>query len=236
MSTKLKAVILAAGRSSRLYPLTLNIPKCLLKFGNKRIIDFQIEALHQIGIEDVLVVVGYRGDEIRKALANKARFREYDKFESTNNLHTLWSVRDELDEGFICLFSDVLFDTKIIRGVHQSEDDFCMAVDTGRVLEGTMRVQIADGILNGIGSQIPVARGSGNFIGIAGFSQHGARMLCKQMKEMVSNHLQDYYTMAVNALAQKGIRIGYFDVAGLKWAEIDTLKDLESARKRFELF
>src|SRR3989338_6930889 len=110
----MKAVILAAGKSSRLFPLTLNKPKCLLEVGGKTIIDRQIEAISQIGIEDILIVTGYKKEVIMNTIKDEARYREYPDFEKTNNLHTLWSVRDELNNDFICLFSDLIFDTEII--------------------------------------------------------------------------------------------------------------------------
>ena len=55
----MKAFILAAGVSRRLYPETYKIPKCLLDVGGKPIIDHQLTALDSIGIKDVTVIVGY---------------------------------------------------------------------------------------------------------------------------------------------------------------------------------
>ena len=55
----MKAFILAAGVSRRLYPQTYDTPKCLLKVGGKPIIDYQLEALKSIGILDITFVVGY---------------------------------------------------------------------------------------------------------------------------------------------------------------------------------
>jgi len=55
----MKAFILAAGVSRRLYPETYNTPKCLLDVGGKPIINYQLEALENIGIQDVTMIIGY---------------------------------------------------------------------------------------------------------------------------------------------------------------------------------
>lgn len=57
----MKAIILAAGEARRLGPVAENKPKCLLKIGQKRIIDYQIQALVEAKIEDLAIVVGLIG-------------------------------------------------------------------------------------------------------------------------------------------------------------------------------
>ena len=226
-------MILAAGISSRLYPLTLDKPKCLLKVGEKNIIERQIEAIRKIGITDILIVVGYLQDVISQKLGGELRYREYKDYAKTNNLHTLWSVRSDLNDDFICFFSDVLFDTELIAEAKVANDDFCMIIDTNRVLEGTMRVNIVNGELRGIGNQIHAAEASGNFIGIAKFSKEGSKKLFGQMEKMLTNHKNDYYTIAINELAKQGLQIGYIEAGDRMWVEIDTKEDYKEAKRLF---
>lgn len=110
----MKAIILAAGKSSRLYPITLERPKCLLEVGKQSIIERQIDMLNKQGIDDILVVVGYKKEVIRDAVGDKVRYAEYNDYEKTNNLFTLWSIKDELDDDFILLFSDVIIEENIL--------------------------------------------------------------------------------------------------------------------------
>lgn len=227
----MKAIILAAGRGTRLYPLTLDKPKCLLKINGKTILDRQIEAIREIGIKDILIVTGYKKELIEHAVGNEARCKEYLGFEKTNNLHTLWSIKNELNNNFMCFFSDLIFDTEVIKRAKESPCDICLVVDTYKVLEGTMRIKLVNGNLRGVGDYISVSNGSGNFIGIAKFSKKGARMLCEQMKKMVSAHTNDYYTIAIDSLIKAGIEIGYVEVGDCPWIEIDTKEDLDNADK-----
>lgn len=231
MSTKTKAIILAAGKGTRLYPLTLEKPKCLLEVGGMSVINRQIAVIREMGIEDIVMVVGYKKEVIMSQVGAKVRYREYLNFDETNNLHTLWSVRDELNNAFICFFSDLIFDADLIRKAMVSNNDICMVCNTNKILEGTMRIKLTDGKLTGVGGHIPVSEGSGNFLGIAKFSKRGANLLVDQMRKMVSGHKNDYYTIAIDVLAKKGIEIGYVNLDDSLWVEIDTEKDLESAHK-----
>lgn len=233
MNTKMKAIILAAGKSSRLYPITIDRPKCLLEIGGERIINRQINALRNNGINDIIVVVGYQHNVIRGELGDTVKYSYFSDYEQTNNLHTLWSVRDLLDESFVCLFSDVVFEVELIQMAKESPKDICLLVDTGRVLEGTMRVLIQNGKLTGIGGHLSVEEGSGNFIGIAKFSKRGSALLIDQMKKIISGHKADYYTIAIDKLAKEGKDIGYIDVKDRIWTEIDTKEDLKAARRMF---
>ena len=122
----MKAVILAAGVSSRLYPITLERPKCLLELEPGRtIIEHQIEVLKRCGVDDVIVAVGYLKEKIMAKLGDSVVYREFSDYAKYNNIHTLYSIREDLDDDVVVLFSDVVFgetfNTKIRRFLKDSE-------------------------------------------------------------------------------------------------------------------
>lgn len=223
------ALILAAGMGTRLQPITLDHPKCLVEVAGKTLIARQIETLRAAGVDDIRLVVGYQEEKIRERLGPGIQYRFYPDFAKTNNLHTLWQARDWLGGGFLCLFSDVIFSAETIRRLLDSPDDLVLAVDASQVMAGTMRVKIADGRIAGVGSHIPVAEGSGTFIGLAKFSAAGAATLLATMAEMIDGHQKDYYTMALDRQARDGGHVSYVDIADQAWIEIDTLDDLNRA-------
>jgi len=231
----MKAIILAAGRSTRLYPLTLERPKCLLEVGGETIIEGMIRCIREIGIEDITVIVGYKKEMIMDVLGGSVKFREYSDFAKTNNFHTLWSVKDELNTDFMCFFADLIFDTEVIRRAKDSQKDICLVIDKNRVLEGTMRIKLTAEKLTGVGSHITVSDGSGNFLGIAKFSKKGAKILLDQMDKMASGCQSDYYTIAIDELARGGTEVGYVDISDKLWLEVDTKNDLERARSEIKL-
>ena len=227
----MKAIILAAGTSSRLYPITRDTPKCLLDVAGRSIIDRQLEALEELGIEDIVLLVGYKAEVIREHLADKVRYRYFDNFEKTNNLHTLLSAKDELDQEVLCLLADVIFETRLMEKLLRSELAFTLVIDS-TIRPGTMRVKIKDGSITAIGNHIDPDNGDGTFIGIAKFSAEAARLLADEMEQLAKHgNENEYYTIALESLATKGHKIGFINTDNTWWTEIDTKEDLDDARK-----
>ncbi len=114
------AIILAAGVASRLLPLTDTTPKCLLHVGAKTILGHTIDNLHTAGIADIVVVTGYRGDQVREFIASRyaglnVTFIHNPLYETTNNIYSLWLTKDRaLGEEMLLLDSDILFDWRIL--------------------------------------------------------------------------------------------------------------------------
>lgn len=195
----------------------------------------QIEALRDTGIDDIVVVVGFQKEKIMTALSDTVRYRIYDDFASTNNLYTLWHVRDELNDDCIILFADVLFDSFLLKKLVAQPAAFCALVDTSRVLKGTMRITVASTMLTGIGSHITPHEGHGNFIGIAKVSAIDISEFMSTMEALVAsgNHLNDYYTLVFDALAKNKAEITYVNVDDGRWTEVDTLEDFKKACNKF---
>ncbi len=228
----MKAIILAAGTSSRLYPITLEKPKCLLELEpGKTIIEHQIEILKKCGINDITIVVGYLKEKIKGLLKDSVVYKEFNDFAKYNNMHTLYSIKEDLNDDVIILFSDVVFGEKLLRKCVESKDDFCLLVHNKDVLEGTMRVKIDDGSIVDIGSHIHVEKGDGNFIGVAKFSKEGMGLLVDEMEKMVDDkeHDNDYYTIPLINISKKH-KVGYEFVEDEPWIEIDLLEDYNKAK------
>ena len=91
----MKAVILAAGIASRLRPLTDTTPKCLLKVGERCLLQRAFDALLQNGFREFVIVTGYRQQQIVNFLeanypALEVTFIYNEKYASTNNIYSLW--------------------------------------------------------------------------------------------------------------------------------------------------
>lgn len=229
----MKAIILAAGLSSRLRPRTLEIPKCLLPLHGRTVMDHQLAALQQQGIREVAVVVGFLGEAIRQAMGSRVSYAEYLDYDKTNNLHTLHHCRALLDDACIVLFADVLIHPAALGTLMSSREDFSLLVDTSRCLAGTMRVLIENDGITDLGGHIPPPDGDGNFVGIAMFSRKGAAELRSELEVMVAEggHEKEYYVQALPRLVRRGRRVAPIEVNG-PWLEIDTGGDYEEALAR----
>jgi len=228
----MKAIILAAGKSSRLYPLTLDKPKCLLELEKgKTIIDFQIQILEKCGVKNIIVIVGYLHELIRKHLGDKVNYLEFLDYKKYNNLHTLYSIREKLDDDVVILYSDVLFSKSLLEKCVKSKEDFCLLVHNKEILKDTARVKIINGSVIDIGNHIKVNEGDGNFIGVAKYSKEGMKKLIDKSREFIGKKEYDnsYYIVPLIELAKKN-KIGFEFANEESWIEIDFLSDYEKAK------
>jgi len=233
----MKAIILAAGKSSRLYPLTEKTPKCLLEITpNVSIIELQIVLLNALGILDILVVTGFESEKIKQRLKGKVRYCHYANYSSTNNLYTLESIKDELNDDIMLLFSDVILSKGLLKRCKDSLDKFNLIIDDREVTDKTMRVLLKGGSVVDIGSHISVDKGDGNFIGVAKFNKSGAKLLKKAIIHLCEDqkHLSDYYTVAFIKISKMGVDIKYTrNENDYYWREIDYLDDLREIRDNY---
>ena len=112
-----KAIIMAAGTGNRLHPITNSIPKPLIEVNGKRMIEGIIEALISRGIRDIVVVVGYLGEQF-EYLKDKygVRLVFNADYLTANNIASLYYARNELDRGLVILDGDqIIEDAKIIK-------------------------------------------------------------------------------------------------------------------------
>lgn len=233
----MKAVILAAGSSTRLYPLTRECPKCLLDVGGTTLLEHQLRALAACHIDEVVVVVGYLSEMIRHAVEQvhvtvPLTFVHNPDYATTNNLYSLWMARDWLrDSAFVCLHADVLFHPWILQRCLSAEPEICLAVDQ-QIHQETMKVAIESGRVTQIGKGIEPEAISGTFLGMAKCSAPAGQMVLQETEVLVAlGQTQRYFTAAIERLISKGIPVGFSWTDGLPWIEIDFAEELERARR-----
>lgn len=123
---KIKAIILAAGKGTRLGKYTQNLPKCMLEFFGKTLIERQVEILRACKIEDITIVKGYMGDKINipgvKYAFNK-------NFDTTNMVESLFCVQEELEGEVIVCYADIIYERKVIKKVLEDNSEIGVVVD-----------------------------------------------------------------------------------------------------------
>ncbi len=226
----MKAIILAAGLSSRLHPRTLEVPKCMLPLHGKSVMEHQLSALESIGITSTTVIVGFLSEVIRQSIGDRVDYAVYENYRETNNLGTLHHCRHLLNDDCLVLFADVLLPAYALEKLATNSADFALLVDRTRVLENTMRIQTKDKSIVDLGGHIPASEGEGNFVGIAKYSKAGAAALAQELERMVEEkgHLDKYYVQALPRLNAKSAFIEPVDIDA-PWLEIDTNDEYEAA-------
>jgi L-glutamine-phosphate cytidylyltransferase len=233
----MKAVILAAGRGTRIQELTNGLPKCLLPFGEKTILDFQLDSLLQAGISEIAMVVGHAEGKI----ADHLQQHQQDKlsgitlisnpdFACTNNIYSLWLAKKWVGEdAFVCLNADVLFHPGILLPALCTHDDLSVIVDW-EFREETTKVIIQDGRVVKLSKSVSRDDYSGTFVNIARFSSRGGRCLFAKIESMLGEgRVDQFFNDAIGQLSAEGTKVGFTETDGLPWAEIDDANDLRYA-------
>jgi choline kinase len=236
----MKALILAAGRGTRIHSIHGDHPKCLIQFNRSKstILDHQIENLVSAGVKNIGIVVGYEKDQIIEHLTTRYRdslrrfcFIENTAFAKTNNIYSLWLARTWLNgESFLCLNADVVFDPQILLPAMGSVAPVTMIVDPAWRDE-TMKVTISENKVIRMSKRILQSEFSGTYIGITGFAAGVQDGLFAKIYNLIrTGGENEFFNVAVQQLADEGVHVGFTSTGDLPWAEIDDPGDLAFAR------
>jgi len=237
----MKALILAAGRGTRIRSVHGERPKCLIRLNDDgdTILDQQIENLLSAGVSNIGIVVGYQMNEIvdhvrarHHKFQRSIQFFKNARFAETNNIYSLWLARDWLmDDSFVCLNADVVFDARVLIAALNSRRPITMIVDP-EWRDETMKVIVKDGKIVRMSKGIPREEFSGTYLGITAFSSAIHSRFFRRVETLIrSGRVNDFFNTAVQQLADEGVHVSPSPTWGLPWAEIDDPGDLQFARE-----
>jgi choline kinase len=227
-------VILAAGCGTRLAGSNIVRPKCLAPFDGAALIELQMRALRACGVEDIVVVVGFEADHVRRRCPAGVRFIENPRFAETNSLYSLWLTRGMLSHGFVVLNCDVLFDPDMLRDLLTARHPDGLLVSypgSGDAPFGDeeMKVKVRAGRVVDIRKDLPEGEVDGENVGIVKFSASGAARLVRILDQFVAaGAVRDW---APRAFREFGREAALYAIGtrGLPWIEIDTPADYRRA-------
>lgn len=248
----MKAILLAAGMGTRLGKYTENLPKGMLVFAGKSLIERQIDILRNCGIGDIIIVKGYAPDKINFP---GVKYYINENFAETNMVETLFKAEKEMDEDFLVLYSDVVYEKKVIEEVLKNKADIGVTIDVDYWSYWKARLdnpeEDIESLIIGSGNNI-VDLGDTNcvlsdakvrYVGIIRFSKKGAEVLKKiyhEQRELYfesnlpwmrsKNFKKAYMTSILKAIIDGGYRV---DPIYIKhgWLEFDTIEDYEKSIK-----
>lgn len=237
-----QAVVLAAGEGTRLRPHTNDIPKCLVEVGALPLLERALTSIEQAGVDETILVTGYRADRIDDFLARRAatmpvRTIFNPDYATTNNAVSLWCARELLTGTFVLLDGDLLFEPEVLRRALAAEGDAVLAVERRKTLgDEEMKVLLhPDGTVAAVNKQVDPRAAVGEAIGISRFGAGMGRRLFAQLGAQVAEGRTNlFYEKAFEELMAAGQPFRVADVSGLACMEIDTPEDLESARRMAE--
>ncbi|MBI2589439.1 phosphocholine cytidylyltransferase family protein [Candidatus Berkelbacteria bacterium] len=229
----MQALIVAAGRSSRLYPLTLKTPKTLLSVGEASLIERSVQALTAVGVDRLVVITGFEAEQIESALGDRASYVRNENFATTNNLASLLIGSQALDlsEPWLYLHADLIYHPRLLENTLKAPGEVVFLVDQQSIGEEEMKVRIKDGRIIEANKAIPLKEAAGEWTGIIKFNPEGAAWYLPAVEKAVATDPTKYDCVVVRDLAAAGYTISVASTEGLPWREVDFPEDLAAARE-----
>jgi choline kinase len=232
-----KAVILAAGVARRLAPLTDHTHKCLLPVGSRSLLDRMLDSLAASGVDEAVLVVGHCQDQVRRAAgttrgAMRVGFVENPDYQKGSIL-SLWRARDTmLRDDTLIMDADVLFPDRFLRGLIDAPTPSALLLDRGfhDTGEEVKLYAVGDRIV-ALGKKfVPeawdlVGEGVGFFKCSPTHAREYLRLLEDSIRE--TGGANEYEDALHRLLAR--VPVGWVDVTGLPWTEVDFAEDLRRA-------
>lgn len=231
----MQAIIMAAGKGSRLGELTKDRPKSFVEIKGKKLIDYNLDMLIQYGIKDIIIVTGHMSEFFEDNYANHPNIRlVYNPFyEMTNVLGSYWCGQKFLTEDFIFIHADSLCDHGIFEDLLEARGDVVLPVDFGPCDEEAMKVKVADSKVKDINKTMNPNEADGEFIGIAKISTATVPVLEGICRETLKDgNFLAFFEAALQAIVDKSLaEVKTIPTEGRFWCEIDFAQDYEKAAR-----
>lgn len=230
-------IILAAGRGTRLHPLTLSYPKSSYLLGDDTtVLQRTVRMINSCDLNaDVFVVTGFQHEKVEGQLADEDCATIFNPFYSvTNSAASLWFARELLDGDAVIINGDVVLDREAmlyscspINGAEvlldssiRSSGDYNVQVNGNRVL--VMSKELTDPF--------------GEYVGVTRLDKLSARALRMKLEEAIADEMYDqwYENILVHMIFQQEFPLGWRDISDKRWTEVDTVDDLLLAKQIFE--
>ena len=239
-------VILAAGMAKRLRPLTDERPKCLLKVGERTLLQRTVDAMLGAGIRELVVVTGYRANMIRDFLTTHyltpqgnpspltIHFIDNPDYAHNNNIFSLWLTRPYTDgREFLLMDSDILCDPAVLPAVLSVEGS-ALALNRHELGEEEMKIVAdAEGHITEISKTCRPEDAAGESVGIEHMTADYSTALFRELEQMIEGEglIDIFYERAFERLIPQGHTFRIVDTTSFFSIELDTPEDFANAQR-----
>jgi choline kinase len=233
----MKAVILAAGVGKRLWQITQHRPKCLIEIGGQTLLHRYLRSLRNVGIHCADMVVGYKEEMIRDAVAAnscglRVNFLVNEQFHR-GSISSLWIARTALNDDVIVMDADVFFHQEILRRLVQSPYGNALLMDeTVRQTGEECMVVVESGRVIALTKQMPSHYDyAGEGVGFLKVRQADTPRLVASLRSHVDREAwqMEYEDALVDFF--RDVKVGHEKIGGLPWTEIDFVEDVMKAER-----
>ena len=251
--SKTKALIVAAGLGSRLKSHTENLPKCMLDFGGKTLLERQIQAYKNCGVNNITVIRGYKKNKINYKYLN---YIDNSDYENNNILNSIFYGEEVINGDIIIAYSDILFESNVVKRLLDSDHDISVVVDIdwqGYYIDRNEHPlsEAENVIFNSNNEVVKIGKIAtekeevhGEFIGMIKLTNRGAEIFKQnfhRVKKLYWNKpfqrskifQKAYLTDMIQELVDIGTKV-HCVIIERGWKEIDTVEDYQKALKEFK--
>lgn len=238
----MKAIILAAGRGSRLLPLTETLPKCLLPVAGTTVLSLQLDTLERAGVVEAVIITGFMAASVEAEIADRTGpmrvqtlFNPF--YQVADNLASCWMARDFMDGDFLLINGDTLFEQALAESVIKSPaNNIQVTIDRKAAYDSDdMKVTLDGTALTAIGKTLEAHETNGESIGFLRFMLEGPDLFRAKLHQMMrtGDGVKAWFLSAIDALAKTGTDVATHSIEGLTWAELDTMEDYDAIKALF---
>lgn len=219
------AVILAAGMGTRLRDTGHMVPKGFLQFGELPIIEESILKLKAAGIERVIIVTGHVAEKYQELAAKNSTLVETvhsPKFADSGSMYSLYMARELIDEDFLLLESDLVFEKRALETLQNFDHDNCVLLSGPTNAGDEVYVMGRDGLLLAM-SKNPADKTdlAGELVGISLISTELFAAMLKSAEAQFKTTLHVSYEDNCIVAAAGEMPVNIFTITDLLWGEVD---------------
>jgi choline kinase len=223
----MKALILAAGRGTRISRYLSGNPKCTVDIGDCKLIQYTVSMLRQRGVTEIALVLGYRQEVIREVLKDEPVTFFYNPFyDVTNSIASCWFARSFLEgDDLIIMNGDVFLEPSLIDQVLSGTSSPVLFADCRRKEDADYKFYYEGNLLKKYGKELSGADISGEYVGIARLSQSFLGAFRTRLEEMINTqqHSVWWENVLYSMVEQQPIYVE--EVGNQFWAEVDYVED-----------
>lgn len=241
----MKVIFLSAGRGMRMMPYTADRPKPLLQIDTENtVLDIQLKKLQKTPIDEIVIVGGYFSDMIEQKVKKeypdmdiKVIFNPF--YDISNNFISLWLARHNMDEPFIIINGDDIFESSVVNGLIKETKgkEVTMVIDRKDSYDDDdMKVITNDKTVTQVSKKIPVEKANGESIGMIKFEGDGIKKLKKVIDELIKDpaNRDVFWLKAIQELMIRHDNVSFYEVSRDQWEEIDFHEEYLQSKEKGE--
>ncbi len=232
-----RAIILAAGKGTRMASYSNSSPKALLEFRGETLLSRQLRSFSNSGVREFIIVGGYLFDQLEKFVQSskydiKLIYNPF--YAGTNSIASLWFAREYLKGDVFITNGDAYFSKAIFLKLLKNMNNYVFGLDESKRVDADYRVTLSGNEILDMGKDIPENEVMAEYIGIALIRKAGVNLFRDLLEKSIKNgNCNLWWEDLFIELMAKCQKISYVNVTGHLWFEIDEPKDYRKYQRCF---